>query len=39
VRTLTGLAADTPSLRRLADSAAEALIGVRRALDGLSLLV
>jgi uncharacterized membrane protein YccC len=39
VRTLTGLAADTPSLRRLADSAAEALIGVRRALDGLLLLV
>jgi uncharacterized membrane protein YccC len=39
VRTLTGLAADTPSLRRLADSAAEALIGVRRALDGLLLLI
>jgi uncharacterized membrane protein YccC len=39
VRTLTGLAADTPSLRLLADSAAEALIGVRRALNGLLLLV
>src|SRR5712672_1423918 len=38
-RTLTSLAADTPSLRLLADSAAEALIGVRRALDGLLLLV
>jgi uncharacterized membrane protein YccC len=39
VRTLTGLAADTPSLRLVADSTAEALIGVRRALDGLLLLV
>jgi uncharacterized membrane protein YccC len=39
VWTLTGLAADTPSLRLLADSVAEALIGVRRALDGLLLLV
>jgi hypothetical protein len=39
VRTLTSLAADTPSLRLLADSAAEALIGVRRALDGLLLLI
>ncbi len=38
-RTLTSLAADTPSLRLLADSAAEALIGVRRALDGLLLLI
>jgi uncharacterized membrane protein YccC len=38
-RTLTSLPADTPSLRLLADSAAEALIGVRRALDGLLLLV
>jgi uncharacterized membrane protein YccC len=32
------LAAGTPSLRLLADSAAKALIGVRRALDGLLLL-
>jgi uncharacterized membrane protein YccC len=39
VRALTGLAADTPSLRLLADSAAKALIGVKRALDGLLLLV
>ena len=39
VRTLTSLVAETPSLRLLADSAAEALIGVRRALDGLLLLV
>jgi uncharacterized membrane protein YccC len=39
VRALTGLAAGTPSLRLLADSAAKALIGVRRALDGLLLLV
>src|SRR6266436_637755 len=38
-RTLTSLAADPPSLRLLADSAAEALIGVRRALDGLLLLI
>jgi fusaric acid resistance family protein len=36
VRNLTGMAADTPSLRLLADSAAVALIGVRRALDGLA---
>jgi uncharacterized membrane protein YccC len=39
VRALTGLAAGTPSLRLLADSAAKALIGVRRALDGSLLLV
>jgi uncharacterized membrane protein YccC len=39
VRALIGLAADRPSLRLLADSAAKALIGVRRALDGLLLLV
>jgi uncharacterized membrane protein YccC len=39
VRALTSLAADTPSLRLLAGSAAEALIGVRRALDGLLLLI
>jgi uncharacterized membrane protein YccC len=39
VRALAGLAAGTPSLRLLADSAAKALIGVRRALDGLLLLV
>src|SRR5258708_15744903 len=39
VRALTGLAAGTPSLRLLADSAANALISVRRALAGLLLLV
>jgi uncharacterized membrane protein YccC len=39
VRTLTSLATDTPSLRLLADSAAEALIGVGRALDGLLVLI
>jgi hypothetical protein len=39
VRTLTGLPAHTPSLRLLADRTAEALIGIRRALDGLLLLV
>jgi uncharacterized membrane protein YccC len=39
VRTLTGLPARTPSLRLLADRTAEALIGTRRALDGLLLLV
>ena len=39
VRTLTSLPADTPSLRLLADRTAEALIGVRRALNGLLLLV
>jgi uncharacterized membrane protein YccC len=39
VRTLTSLTTDTPSLRLLADSAAEALIGVGRALDGLLLLI
>jgi uncharacterized membrane protein YccC len=39
VRTLTNLPADTPSLRLLADRTAEALIGIRRALDGLLLLV
>jgi uncharacterized membrane protein YccC len=39
VRTLTGLPARTPSLRLLADRTAEALIGIRRALDGLLLLV
>jgi uncharacterized membrane protein YccC len=39
VRTLTGLSAHTPSLRLLADRTAEALIGIRRALDGLLLLV
>jgi uncharacterized membrane protein YccC len=38
-RALTSLAAGTPSLRLLADSAAKALIGVRRALDGALLLV
>jgi uncharacterized membrane protein YccC len=39
VRTLTILPTNTPSLRLLADRAAEALIGIRRALDGLLLLV
>jgi uncharacterized membrane protein YccC len=39
VRTLTGLPADTPSLRLLADRTAEALIGIRCALNGLVLLV
>jgi uncharacterized membrane protein YccC len=39
VRTLTSLAADTPSLRLLADSVAKAMNGVRRALDGLLLLI
>ena len=39
VRALTSLPADTPSLRLLADRTAEALIGIRRALDGLLLLV
>jgi uncharacterized membrane protein YccC len=39
VRTLASLPADTPSLRLLADRTAEALIGLRRTLDGLLLLV
>jgi uncharacterized membrane protein YccC len=39
VRSLTTLHADTPSLRLLADRTAEVLIGIRRALDGLLLLV
>jgi len=39
VRTLASLPADTSSLRLLADGTAEALLGVRRALDGLILLV
>jgi len=39
VRTLTRLPVDTPSLRLLADRTAEALIGVRRALNGVLLLV
>jgi uncharacterized membrane protein YccC len=39
VRAVTSLPADTPSLRLLADQAAEALIGIRRALDGLLLLI
>jgi uncharacterized membrane protein YccC len=39
VRTLTRLPADTPSLRLLADRTAQALIGIRRALDGLLLLL
>jgi hypothetical protein len=39
VRTLTSLPADTPSLRLLADRTAEALVGIRCALNGLLLLV
>jgi uncharacterized membrane protein YccC len=39
VRSLTALPARTPSLRLLADQAAAALIGIRRAVDGLQLLV
>jgi uncharacterized membrane protein YccC len=39
VRTLTALPPHTPSLQLLADRTAEALIGIRRALDGLLLLV
>ncbi len=38
VRALTTLPDRTPSLRLLADRTAEALIGIRRALDGLLLL-
>ena len=38
VRALTALPNRTPSLRLLADRTAEALIGIRRALDGLLLL-
>ena len=39
VRALTALPANTPSLRLLADRTAQGLIGIRRALDGLMLLV
>jgi len=39
IRSLTSLPADTPSLRLLADQTAGALLGLRRALDGLLLLV
>jgi uncharacterized membrane protein YccC len=39
VRALTALPARTPSLRLLADRAAEALIGIQGALNGLVLLV
>jgi uncharacterized membrane protein YccC len=39
VRRLIALPADTPSLRLLADKAAEALSGMAHALDGLALLV
>jgi uncharacterized membrane protein YccC len=38
VRALTALPDRTPSLRLLADQTAEALIGIRRALDGVLLL-
>ena len=39
IRALTTLPADTPSLRLLADRTADALIGLRRTLDGILLLV
>jgi uncharacterized membrane protein YccC len=39
IRSLTTLPADTPSLRLLADRTAEGFIGIKRALDGLMLLV
>jgi uncharacterized membrane protein YccC len=39
VRSLMALPARTPSLQLLADQAAAALIGIRRAVDGLQLLV
>jgi uncharacterized membrane protein YccC len=39
VRSLTALPARTPSLRLLADRTADALIGIKRALDGLLMLV
>jgi uncharacterized membrane protein YccC len=39
VRAVTSLSADTPSLRLLTDQAAAALLGIRRALDGLLLLI
>jgi uncharacterized membrane protein YccC len=38
IRALVGLPADTPTLRLLADQIAEALLGLRCALDGLLLL-
>jgi uncharacterized membrane protein YccC len=38
-RALSALPADTPSLRLLADRTATALVGIRRALDGVLLLV
>jgi uncharacterized membrane protein YccC len=39
VRALVALPATTPSLRLMADAAAEALLGISRVLDGISLLV
>jgi uncharacterized membrane protein YccC len=39
VRTLVALAADTPSLRLLADETAKLLTGIMHVLDGLALLV
>jgi uncharacterized membrane protein YccC len=39
VRALVALPATTPSLRLMADATAEALLGISRALDGISLLV
>jgi uncharacterized membrane protein YccC len=39
VRTLTALPARTPSRRLLADGTAEALLGLKRALNGLTLLI
>ena len=39
VRALVGLRGRTPSLQLISDNTAEALLGIRRALDGLVLLV
>jgi uncharacterized membrane protein YccC len=39
VKAMMALPVDTPSMRMLADGAAEALIGIRRTLDGITLMV
>jgi uncharacterized membrane protein YccC len=39
VRALVALPATTPSLRLMADATAQALLGISRALDGISLLI
>jgi uncharacterized membrane protein YccC len=39
VKAIMALAVDTPSTRMLADGAAEVLIGITRALDGITLMV